>query len=94
MKKKDNQFQHIIYLIKEINQMNNQKGRFIRCDNARENKTLKAKCKKERPGIKFKYTARNTPQHNRHVERSVATLKVKIQTMLQAAGMKQSEKER
>ena len=74
--------------------MNNRKVRFIQCDNAGENKTLEAKCKKEGLGIKFEYTARNTPQHNGKIERSFATLYRKIQAMLQVAGMKQYEKER
>ena len=94
VKNKDNQVQHIIDIIKEINQMNNRKVQFIRCDNAEENKTLETECKKEGLGIKLEYTTRNTPQHNRQAERSFATLYGKIQAMLQAAGMKQSKKER
>ena len=64
VKNKDNQVQHIINLIKEINQMNNRKVQFIQCNNSGENKTLEAKRKKEGLGIKFKYTTSNTPQHN------------------------------
>ena len=74
--------------------MNNHKVLFIQCNNSGENKTLEAECKKEGLRIKFKYTARNTPQHNRQVKRSFATLQRKIGAMLQAAGMKQSKKER
>ena len=44
-------------------------------------------------GIKFEYTARNTPQQNGQVERSFATLYGKIRSMLRDANMSKKDKE-
>ena len=94
VKNKSDQVKQIVDLIKEINGIKNRKVAYIRCDNAGENKTLEEECKKEGLGITFEYTARNTPQQNGQVERSFATLYGKIRSMLRAAGMTQTEKER
>ena len=94
VRNKDDQVRHIIGLIKDINGLRNRKVRYIRCDNAGENKTLEYECRKEGLGITFEYTARNTPQQNGQVERSFATLYGKVRAMLSATGMTQAEKER
>ena len=49
-----------------------------------ENHSLEKEYRRQGLGIKFKFTAKNTPQHNSQVERSFATLFGKIQAMMRA----------
>ena len=46
----------------------------ICCDNSGENYALEKSCKREGLGIKFEFTAPNTPQQNGRAERKFATL--------------------
>jgi transposase InsO family protein len=61
--------------------------KFIRCDNAGENKALEKACLKEGLGIQFEYTAPGTPQQNGKVERKFATLNARVRAMLNHAGL-------
>ena len=46
--------------------------RYIRCDDAGENKKLEAACVKAGWDIQFEYTTPNTPQYNGRIERRFA----------------------
>jgi hypothetical protein len=65
------------------------KIKFIRCDNAGENESLKQKTEEEGMNIKFEFTARKTPQQNGKVERAFATLYGRMRAMM--AGAKWNE---
>ena len=62
--------------------------KFIRLDNAGENKTFREECKKnpDLAHIFFEFTAPGTPQQNGAIERSFATLYGKVRAMLNGAG--------
>ena len=65
---------HVINLVKHLKAANNVKVKIIWCNNARENISLQKECKQDGLGIMFQFTAPYTPQHNRSVKRSFATL--------------------
>ena len=64
----------VVAVIKALRAKDATMGKYIRCDNAGENKTCEEKCKEEGLDVIFKYTAPSTPQQNGKVERSFATL--------------------
>jgi transposase InsO family protein len=60
--------------------------RYIRCDNAPENRMLQQACYEDPDlNITFEYTAPGTPQQNGKIERKFATLNGKCRAMLNAA---------
>jgi len=65
----------------------NYKVKYLRCDNAGENKMTDELLKKKGIHVEFEYTSPNTPQHNGKVERKFATLYGRIRAMLNAAGL-------
>ena len=70
--------------IKELEQENDIKVASIRLDNSGENRALEAACKQEGLGIKFEFTAPNTPEQNGRVERKFATLYGRMRAMMSA----------
>ena len=70
--------------IKELEQEEGTAVASIRLDNSGENRTLKASCKQEGVGIKFEFTAPNTPEQNRRIERKFATLYGRMRVMMNA----------
>ena len=60
--------------IKELEQEEGTKVASIQLDNLGENRALEAACKQEELGIKFEFTAPNTPEQNGRIERKFATL--------------------
>ena len=61
--------------------------KYIRCDNAGENKALEEKCSPIDFNFCFEYTPRDTPQHNGVVERCFQTLYSRMRAMLNGAGI-------
>ena len=59
--------------------------KFIRCDNAGENRVLEQQCETMGFEITFEYTAPNTPQLNGKVERKFATLYARVRAALNGA---------
>jgi len=59
--------------------------KYIRGDNAGENKMLEQLCIKKKRAIKFEYTPRDSPQYNGKVERNFATLWNRVRSDLNAA---------
>lgn len=92
--KKDEQVEHLIGLVKQINNLKDRKVEYVRCDNAGENKAFEKECLKQGLNITFEYTSRNTPQQNGQVERAFATLYGKMRAMLKSAEFSETEKER
>ena len=72
-------------MIKHLKATLNYQVKYIRCDNAGENRALEDNMKKEGLGIIFEYTAPNTPQQNGRVERAFATLYGRVRSMLNSA---------
>ena len=79
LKEKSETSIYVIRLIKDLN-AKGFKTKYMRCDNAGENKALKTQCEDEGLGINFEFTARNTPQHNGKVERMFQTLYGRIKS--------------
>jgi hypothetical protein len=64
----------LVPFIKEQKNKHDKTVKYIRCDNAGENKATNTACAKKGLGIQFKYTAPVTPQQNGRVEPKFATL--------------------
>ncbi len=75
----------MIILLKELSAKYGKAVKYIRCDNAGENKVLEKECQTQGLGIQFEYTAPGTPQHNGRVERKFATLYSRIRSMMSEA---------
>ena len=82
MKEKSQLSEKVVPLIKDLKAKHGKQVKFIRCDNAGENKILEATCKKEGLGIIFEFTAPGTPQQNGMVERAFATLYGSMRAMM------------
>ena len=61
----------IIDLVKALRIQKPGSIKYIRCNKAGENKTLKKKMQDEGLGVTFEYTAQNTPQQNGKVKRTL-----------------------
>jgi hypothetical protein len=61
--------------------------KFIRCDNAGENVTMKNDPEIKSFGIKFEFSGLRTPQRNGKVERKFQTIYGRIRAMLYGAGL-------
>ena len=73
--------------------------KYLKCDNAGENKTLEQELKKWEnrdlfPNIEFEYTASNTPQQNAKVERKFPTLYGRMRAMMFNAGLTKAMREK
>lgn len=66
--------------------------RYIRCDNAGENLSLKKQLDNEGSSIRFEFTARHTPQQNGKVERAFATLYGRMRAMMTSAGLDETSR--
>jgi len=66
--------------------------KYIRCDNAGENYSLKKQLDHQGSGIRFEFTARNTPQQNGKVERAFASLYGRMRSMMSSAGLDDAQK--
>ena len=78
----------ILKFIKKLKSKENKPVKFIRCDNAGENSKLQEILDNKGMGIKFKYTAVDTPQQNGKVKRKFVTLYGKVRSALNAAKLK------
>jgi len=86
LKNKSDTAEKVIKLIKEFKSQS-LKVKYIRCDNAGENQSLKQQCDQEGLGVNFEFTARATPQHNGRIERMFQTLCGRVKSMLNQAGL-------
>ena len=64
----------VLLLLKELRDIYDLQTKFIRCDNAGENKSLEQECIAHNMGIQFEYTPSGTPQRNGRVERKFTYL--------------------
>ena len=92
LKEKSQVSEKVGRFLKEFKGIYHKQVRYIRCDNAGENKVLEVNCKKQGLGIIFEYTAPGTPQQNGIVERAFATLFASMRTMLKSAGLTGKQK--
>ena len=79
---KDNEAEVMSLFIDEIEAATGKKVKHIRCDNAGKNIKTEERFVKDKRGITFEYTARNTPQQNGKVERTFAMLFGRVRAML------------
>ena len=86
LKKKSDQVDMVSSWLKGLKDKYKIQVKFIRCDNAGENKKLEEKCDAEGLGIIFEYTASVTPQQNAYVERVFPTLMARARAMMNFAG--------
>jgi hypothetical protein len=77
----------LVPFIKELKTKHDKTVKYIRCDNAGENKATDTACAKEGLGIQFEYTAPGTPQQNGRVERKFATLYGRVRSMMNHANL-------
>ena len=82
LKQKSEQVNRIIDFIRDLKVKLNLSVKYIRCDNAGENKSLEKRCLREGFGVQFEYTAPDTPQYNGRVERKFATLYSRVRVIL------------
>ena len=85
LKKKSDKVEMVSSWLKAIKDKYKIHVKFIRCDNAGENKKLEENCDAEWLGIIFEYTARGTPQQNPYVERAFPTLMGRARAMINFA---------
>jgi hypothetical protein len=64
----------------------------FRCDNAGENKSFKQMCDQQNNGVRFEFTAPNTPQQNGVAERAIAYLAARGRATMHSAGFGQKLK--
>ena len=64
----------------------------MRCDNAGENKSLQKEIINDKPKIKFKFTSPKTPQQSGVVECAFLTLKGRVRSMLNFAGIQDAKR--
>ena len=77
----------LIPFIKNLKAQYNITVKIIRCDNAGENVAFEKAAKDEGLGLKFEYTAVNTPQQNGRVERKLQTLYGRVRSTLVGSGI-------
>ena len=75
----------MLRFVKTLQSQEGKKVKFVRCDNAGENRKFQEACEKEGLSIQFEYTAPGTPQQNGRVERKFATLYGRVRAMLNGA---------
>ena len=93
LKEKSKTSKTIRDLIRMLKTKHNIEVKFIRCDNAGENKGLEKDMATEFPKVVFEFTAPGTPQQNGKVERAFATMYGKVRSMLNTAGFSGSFRE-
>ena len=91
LKSKDEQASVLTNFVKDM--LHHVKIERWKFDNAGENKTTQAMFEKEGFGIKYEYTARETPQQNGMVERAFATLYGRARAMMMNAGFEKLKRE-
>ena len=93
LKKKSDQVDVLVDHVKDL-QKAGKKVKFIRCDNAGENYKFEDAAKKEKLGLEFEFTARNTPQQNGQVERAFAATYGRMRAMMHEAGIHGDERKK
>ena len=86
LKTKDETSQVMITLLQELKDQG-VKVKYIRCDNAGENRSFQKESSKLYSDIQFEYTAPGTPQQNGKVERAFAMMYGKVRSMMNAVGL-------
>ena len=79
--------QKTMSLILDLRAKSKIKVKYIRCDNATENKKLEEACEKRGLGIMFEYTAVATPRRNGKLERKFPTLASKVRAVVNGASL-------
>jgi len=87
LKKKGDLSKTVRELINDLKAKIQKTVKYIRCDNAGENKSLEKDAKCDGLGIQFKWTAPGTPQQNGRVERKFKTLYGRVRAMFKEAGL-------
>jgi transposase InsO family protein len=77
----------LVPFIKELKTRHDKTVKYIRCDNAGENKATDTAWAKEGLGIQFEYMAPGTLQQNGRVERKFATLYGRNRSMMNQANL-------
>lgn len=85
--------ERIIKLLKNINLEYKYVVKFIRLDDAGENKSLQKQADALNLGIKFEFTGPGTPQYNGRSERKFAVLYARVRAMLNTARVPQNIRE-
>ena len=86
LKKKGAQVDVLVKLIKTL-KAKHFSVKYIRCDNAGENKSFEVACQDLGWDMTFEYTPPHSPQYNGRVERKIATLFSRLRATLNGAGL-------
>jgi transposase InsO family protein len=87
LRKKSDLSEHMIPFIKKLNMLPHIQIKYIRCDNAGENKFFERQSILANLNLTFEYTSPGAPQYNGTVERKFATLYGRVRSMLNAANL-------
>jgi hypothetical protein len=77
----------MILFLKKLNMLPHIQVKYIRCDNAGENKSFDKENILANLNLTFEYTSPGSPQYNGKVERKFATLYGRVRSMLNAANL-------
>ena len=91
LKTKDQLTQQVLPILKKL-YVSGKSVKYIRCDNAGENRTLEKNCLEEGLDIKFEYTAPHSPQFNGRVERKFPTIWAKMRALFHEAELTEAMK--
>ena len=78
---------HMMMIVKKLNGLNNVNVKYIRCEDAGENKAFEKNSILASLNLTFKYTGPGSPQYNGRVERKFATLYGRVRSMHNAANL-------
>jgi len=85
LKQKSDLKDKLLPFVKQLKNKDKKTVKYIRCDNAGENKKFEEACANDGLGVQFEYTSPGTPQQNGRVERKFATLYGRVRAMLNGA---------
>jgi len=88
LKHKSELGKELVQTIKRIYLKTNHRVKYIRCDDAGENRKAAELCIKEGLNIQFEFTPPGTPQRNSRIERKFATYYGRIRACYEAAKLR------
>jgi len=80
----------LVFTLQTFKTKHNITPKYIRCDDAGENRKAEEKCIKAGLNIQFEYTPPGTPQRNGRIERKFATYYGRIRACYKAAGIEEN----
>ena len=92
LKKKSDTMAQILPFLHDLCEKEGKWVKYIRCDNADENKALDGACRRDKMGVFFEYTTPGTSQQIGMVERAFVTIYRHMRAMLNRVGFIQAKR--